>query len=149
MFYDDLPIWGFIGKLEELSKPSGKEVRYYLFTHGEATPQVSSSSLLLCPWPSLSSSSRFVTTCLLAVRPRHCCLPPLALKCAAHGPYSSSESQVSCPRQHRHPARSRSFAVYGALLSSSPCHHQDGIASLFLITSPEHNDRNTSHQNIS
>ena len=33
MFYDDLPIWGFIGKLEKLLKPTGTEQRYYLFTH--------------------------------------------------------------------------------------------------------------------
>ena len=33
MFYDDLPIWGFIGKLEKVSKPSGMESRYFIFTH--------------------------------------------------------------------------------------------------------------------
>ena len=33
MFYDDLPIWGFIGKLEKVSKPSGTELRYFIFTH--------------------------------------------------------------------------------------------------------------------
>jgi Endomembrane protein 70 len=34
MFYDDLPIWGFIGKLEKLAKNGGAvEYRYYLFTH--------------------------------------------------------------------------------------------------------------------
>ncbi len=33
MFYDDLPIWGFIGKLEKVSKPSGIELRYFIFTH--------------------------------------------------------------------------------------------------------------------
>ena len=33
MFYDDLPIWGFIGKLEKVSKPSGIEVRFFIFTH--------------------------------------------------------------------------------------------------------------------
>ena len=33
MFYDDLPIWGFIGKLEKVSKPSGIEKRYFIFTH--------------------------------------------------------------------------------------------------------------------
>lgn len=33
MFYDDLPIWGFIGKLEKVSKPSGVELRYFIFTH--------------------------------------------------------------------------------------------------------------------
>lgn len=33
MFYDDLPIWGFIGKLEKVSKPSGIEIRYFIFTH--------------------------------------------------------------------------------------------------------------------
>ena len=33
MFYDDLPIWGFIGKLEKVSKPSGMELRYFIFTH--------------------------------------------------------------------------------------------------------------------
>ena len=35
MFYDDLPIWGFVGKMEKISKPHGTEYRYYLFTHGE------------------------------------------------------------------------------------------------------------------
>lgn len=34
MFYDDLPIWGFIGKLETVQKPTGTEKRYFLFTHG-------------------------------------------------------------------------------------------------------------------
>ncbi len=34
MFYDDLPIWGFIGKLETVQKPNGPEKRYFLFTHG-------------------------------------------------------------------------------------------------------------------
>lgn len=33
MYYDDLPIWGFIGKLERVSKPSGTELRYFIFTH--------------------------------------------------------------------------------------------------------------------
>ena len=35
MFYDDLPIWGFIGKVEKIQKPAGMEKRYHLFTHGE------------------------------------------------------------------------------------------------------------------
>ena len=35
MFYDDLPIWGFVGKMEKIDKPHGAEFRYYLFTHGE------------------------------------------------------------------------------------------------------------------
>ena len=33
MVYDDLPIWGFIGKLEKLLKPSGTELKYFVFTH--------------------------------------------------------------------------------------------------------------------
>ncbi len=39
MFYDDLPIWGFIGKVEKImTQPGGKtwekhDLRYYLFTH--------------------------------------------------------------------------------------------------------------------
>lgn len=34
MFYDDLPIWGFIGKVEKLMKSGEKpDLRYYLFTH--------------------------------------------------------------------------------------------------------------------
>jgi len=34
MFYDDLPIWGFIGKTEKLMKPGEKPLlRFYLFTH--------------------------------------------------------------------------------------------------------------------
>ncbi len=37
MFYDDLPIWGFVGKMEKISKPHGTEHRYYLFTHGTET----------------------------------------------------------------------------------------------------------------
>jgi len=36
MFYDDLPIWGFIGKLEKVPKPGGTDLRYFLFTHGAA-----------------------------------------------------------------------------------------------------------------
>ena len=39
MFYDDLPIWGFVGRLEKISKPHGTEYRYYLFTHGARTPE--------------------------------------------------------------------------------------------------------------
>ena len=35
MFYDDLPIWGFIGKVEKVTKPGGDEIRYFLFTHGK------------------------------------------------------------------------------------------------------------------
>ena len=37
MFYDDLPIWGFVGKMEKIPKPHGTEHRYYLFTHGAQT----------------------------------------------------------------------------------------------------------------
>ena len=38
MFYDDLPIWGFIGKVEKIMSQSTKswekhELKYYLFTH--------------------------------------------------------------------------------------------------------------------
>lgn len=33
MYYDDLPIWGFIGKIEKILKPGSPELRYYLFTH--------------------------------------------------------------------------------------------------------------------
>ena len=33
MFYDDLPIWGFIGKMEKLLLAHGTDHRYYLFTH--------------------------------------------------------------------------------------------------------------------
>ncbi|KAG2449123.1 hypothetical protein HYH02_005871 [Chlamydomonas schloesseri] len=34
MYYDDLPVWGFIGKMEKLFKPGGvTEYKYYLFTH--------------------------------------------------------------------------------------------------------------------
>ena len=33
MYYDDLPIWGFIGKIEKILKPGAPEMRYYLFTH--------------------------------------------------------------------------------------------------------------------
>ena len=33
MYYDDLPIWGFIGKIEKILKPGQPEMRYYLFTH--------------------------------------------------------------------------------------------------------------------
>ena len=38
MFYDDLPIWGFIGKVEKImSQPTKSwekhELKYYLFTH--------------------------------------------------------------------------------------------------------------------
>jgi len=33
MFFDDLPIWGFIGKVEKLLRPGEKpELRFYLFT---------------------------------------------------------------------------------------------------------------------
>ena len=36
MFYDDLPIWGFVGKFEKVERPppAATEYRYYLFTHG-------------------------------------------------------------------------------------------------------------------
>lgn len=34
MFYDDLPIWGFVGKVENVKKPGGLlDTQYYLFTH--------------------------------------------------------------------------------------------------------------------
>ena len=33
MYYDDLPIWGFIGKMEKILRPGHTELRYYLFTH--------------------------------------------------------------------------------------------------------------------
>ena len=34
MFYDDLPIWGFIGKIEKILHPGDRtEYKYYLFTH--------------------------------------------------------------------------------------------------------------------
>lgn len=34
MFYDDLPIWGFIGKTEKIMRPGEKPaLRFYLFTH--------------------------------------------------------------------------------------------------------------------
>ncbi|KAJ4846753.1 hypothetical protein Tsubulata_010238 [Turnera subulata] len=35
MYYDDLPLWGFIGKVEDLSLVGGdeKKFKYYLFTH--------------------------------------------------------------------------------------------------------------------
>ena len=38
MFYDDLPIWGFIGKVEKIMTQSSKawekhDLKYYLFTH--------------------------------------------------------------------------------------------------------------------
>merc|ERR1719424_877794 len=33
MYYDDLPIWGFIGKIEKILKPGAPEMRFYLFTH--------------------------------------------------------------------------------------------------------------------
>lgn len=34
MFYDDLPIWGFIGKVEKiLQKGEKPQLRFYLFTH--------------------------------------------------------------------------------------------------------------------
>jgi hypothetical protein len=31
MYYDDLPIWGFIGKVEKA--PGSEEHKYYIFTH--------------------------------------------------------------------------------------------------------------------
>lgn len=36
MYYDDLPIWGFIGKLEKevvSSSPGDSHLKHYLFTH--------------------------------------------------------------------------------------------------------------------
>jgi hypothetical protein len=34
MYYDDLPVWGFIGKVEKIILKSGvAEYRYYVFTH--------------------------------------------------------------------------------------------------------------------
>lgn len=34
MYYDDLPVWGFIGKMEKIFKPKGvTEFKYFLFTH--------------------------------------------------------------------------------------------------------------------
>jgi len=33
MYYDDLPIWGFLGKIEKIMQAGSQELRYYLFTH--------------------------------------------------------------------------------------------------------------------
>ncbi len=34
MYYDDLPVWGFIGKVEKIIQKSGvAEYKYYVFTH--------------------------------------------------------------------------------------------------------------------
>eukprot|EP00798_Chlamydomonas_sp_ICE-L_P020329 gene20329-27089_t len=33
MYYDDLPVWGFIGKMEKIIKQGVSEFRYHLFTH--------------------------------------------------------------------------------------------------------------------
>ena len=33
MYYDDLPVWGFIGKMEKTIKQSKAELRVFLFTH--------------------------------------------------------------------------------------------------------------------
>lgn len=33
MYYDDLPVWGFIGKMEKIIKQGVSEFKYYLFTH--------------------------------------------------------------------------------------------------------------------
>mmetsp|Transcript_13838 Transcript_13838/g.29854 ORF Transcript_13838/g.29854 Transcript_13838/m.29854 type:complete len:608 (+) Transcript_13838:164-1987(+) len=33
MYYDDLPVWGFIGKMEKIIKQGISEMRYFLFTH--------------------------------------------------------------------------------------------------------------------
>lgn len=35
MYYDDLPVWGFIGKMEKIIHHGTSELRYYLFTHIE------------------------------------------------------------------------------------------------------------------
>jgi len=32
MYLDDLPVWGFIGKVEKSPQPGGRE-RFFLFTH--------------------------------------------------------------------------------------------------------------------
>eukprot|EP00197_Chlamydomonas_leiostraca_P002553 CAMPEP_0202857270 /NCGR_PEP_ID=MMETSP1391-20130828/278_1 /ASSEMBLY_ACC=CAM_ASM_000867 /TAXON_ID=1034604 /ORGANISM="Chlamydomonas leiostraca, Strain SAG 11-49" /LENGTH=606 /DNA_ID=CAMNT_0049536053 /DNA_START=73 /DNA_END=1893 /DNA_ORIENTATION=+ len=33
MYYDDLPVWGFIGKMEKIIKQGQSEYRFFLFTH--------------------------------------------------------------------------------------------------------------------
>ena len=33
MYYDDLPVWGFIGKMEKILKHGTTEYKHYLFTH--------------------------------------------------------------------------------------------------------------------
>lgn len=33
MYYDDLPLWGFIGKIEDNLSLEGKGLKYYLFNH--------------------------------------------------------------------------------------------------------------------
>jgi hypothetical protein len=33
MFYDDLPIWGFIGKVEKVNRKGKTDILYYLFQH--------------------------------------------------------------------------------------------------------------------
>lgn len=33
LYYDDLPLWGFFGKVEKFLAPRREEYKYYLFTH--------------------------------------------------------------------------------------------------------------------
>ena len=33
MYFDDLPLWGFVGKVEKILRPDKTEIRYFLFTH--------------------------------------------------------------------------------------------------------------------
>lgn len=33
MYYDDLPVWGYIGKVEKQEKANPSEYKYYLFNH--------------------------------------------------------------------------------------------------------------------
>jgi hypothetical protein len=36
MFYDDLPVWGFVGKVEKevtSTNPGDAKLKYYIFTH--------------------------------------------------------------------------------------------------------------------
>lgn len=35
MYYDDLPVWGFIGKMEKIIRHGESDLRYFLFTHIE------------------------------------------------------------------------------------------------------------------
>ena len=82
MFYDDLPIWGFIGKIEKILHPGDHtQYKYYLFTHihfdilynGNRVIEVR-SSYLMSPANCLAHLRQSMLLYVAGRRRESCCL---------------------------------------------------------------------------